>query len=315
MYLADQSSVGRQVAVKVILPGLANQPEFIRRFETEAQLVARLEHMHITPLYDYWRDPEGAYIVMRYMRGGSLRELIDQNKMNIETISHLIHQISTALEVAHRNQVVHRDIKPSNILLDEDGNAYLADFGIAKDIGGKVESHTQTDMLLGSPNYLSPEQARGEDITPQTDIYSLGATLYHAIANKPPFDGPDATAVVKARFEGPPKSMSKACGKDIPDEVEKLIARMLEVEPGKRYPTYGSLMGDMKRYLSKAGPVSLKKSSRRIKIKGKNAVKFDRTNKPNVTGKIRVGGDVKKKAVAKKSAPKKNPVAKNLLVN
>src|SRR4051812_14514496 len=178
VYRAHQTSVGREVAIKVILPHFANQPDFIRRFETEAQLVARLEHLHIIPLYDYWRDPQGAYLVMRWLRGGNLREALQAGPFDLPTTSLLLEQVTAALAVAHRSQVIHRDLKPANILLDEDGNAYLADFGIAKDLGTKLDSATQADMIIGSPDYLSPEQVRTEPVSPQTDIYSLGVTLY-----------------------------------------------------------------------------------------------------------------------------------------
>src|SRR5215831_2164372 len=125
VYRAYQSSIGREVAVKIILPRLANHPDFIRRFETEAQLIARLEHPHIIPLYDYWRDPEGAYLVMRWLRGGSLREALQSGPFGLEAAAIVLDQITGALASAHRNNVVHRDIKPANILLDEDSNAYL----------------------------------------------------------------------------------------------------------------------------------------------------------------------------------------------
>src|SRR5262245_61827630 len=135
VYLAYQPLIKREVAVKVILPRYANHPEFIRRFEAEAQLVARLEHLHIVPLYDYWREPDGAYLVMRYLRGGSLRSLIQEGPIAVETAMPIVDQIASALTIAHRHGVVHRDLKPDNVLLDDDGNAYLADFGIAKDLG------------------------------------------------------------------------------------------------------------------------------------------------------------------------------------
>jgi serine/threonine protein kinase len=133
VFQAKQSSVNREVAIKVILPEFANKPDFIRRFETEAQLIARLEHLHIVPLDDYWRDPDGAYLVMRLMRGGSLKDILRSGPLDFETIVKLVDQISAALEIAHKHGIIHRDMKPSNILLDEDGNAYLSDFGIAKE--------------------------------------------------------------------------------------------------------------------------------------------------------------------------------------
>ena len=187
VYKAYQSTVGREVAIKVILPHYANHPDFIRRFESEAQTIARLEHMHIIPLYDYWRDPDGAYLVMRWLRGGSLKDALSKDgAFDLRAATVLLDQIASALAVAHRNDVVHRDLKPGNILLDEDGNAYLADFGIAKDLGTINEGITG-DMLLGSPDYIAPEQARSETATTQSDIYSLGVVLYEALTSQHPF--------------------------------------------------------------------------------------------------------------------------------
>src|SRR5215468_2276912 len=165
VYRAYQPSVGREVAIKVIQPQLANHPDFIRRFEVEAQLVARLEHPHIVPLYDYWREPGGAYLVMRYLRGGTLHALIQRGPLALEVVARLLEQVGAALSAAHRQEVVHRDLKPANILLDADANFYLADFGIAKDLGDAgLSDLTQAGAVVGSPAYLSPEQIRAEPV-------------------------------------------------------------------------------------------------------------------------------------------------------
>ena len=188
VYRARQTSINREVALKVILPGLANKPDFIRRFETEAMLIARLEHPHIVPLHDYWRDGTGAYLVMRYLKGGSLRQVIEQEgKLDLNVILTVLEQICGALDLAHRSKVIHRDIKPDNILSDEDGNAYLADFGIAKDLELSNGSITEAEAVIGSLDYISPEQARSEDITSRTDIYSLGVTIHELLNGQHPF--------------------------------------------------------------------------------------------------------------------------------
>src|SRR5258708_35151581 len=184
VYRAYQPSVGREVAVKVILPQHANHPDFIRRFELEAQLIARLEHPHIVPLYDYWRDPEGAYLVMRWLPG-SLRAAIERGPWSVEAAARLLDQIASALTIAHREGVIHRDIKPDNILLDEDENAYLADFGIAKDLS--VGGATEEGALIGSPAYITPVQIKGEVVTPPPDIYTLGLVMYEILVTPKPF--------------------------------------------------------------------------------------------------------------------------------
>ncbi|HTE65690.1 MAG TPA: BTAD domain-containing putative transcriptional regulator, partial [Candidatus Binatia bacterium] len=134
VHRAYEPQVGREVAIKTIRSRFANDPEFIRRFEAEAQLVARVEHPHVVPLYDFWREPDGTYLVMRYLRGGSLRERLAQGPLEPEEAARLLDQVALALGAAHRRGVVHRDVKPANILFDEEGNAYLSDFGIAKDV-------------------------------------------------------------------------------------------------------------------------------------------------------------------------------------
>ncbi|MCJ7658556.1 MAG: serine/threonine protein kinase, partial [Anaerolineales bacterium] len=193
VYRATQPHVKREVAIKIILPEYANRPDFIRRFEAEAQLVAQLEHLHIVPLYDYWRERGGAYLVMRLMKGGSLEEsLRESGPWDPTNAARLVDQIASALEAAHKQGVVHRDLKPANILLDEEQNAYLSDFGIAKEIGADA-STTQTGAIMGTPAYISPEQARGEpDIDIRSDIYSLGVTFYFCITGEIPFKGETA---------------------------------------------------------------------------------------------------------------------------
>ncbi len=213
VYRAYQTAVGREVAVKIIRPEFANRPEFIRRFEAEAQLVARLEHLHIVPLYDYWREPTGAYLVMRYLRGGSLRPTMRSKIWTLETIGLLVEQICSALMIAHQANVIHRDIKPDNILLDEDKNAYLADFGIAKNISLLDTDPNASGQLIGSPAYFAPEQIRGMPLSPQTDIYSLGILTYELLAGKHPFEGT------------PPQGM-------IYKHVAETLTALSEVRPG-----------------------------------------------------------------------------------
>src|SRR5262249_31398088 len=141
-------------------------------------------HPHIVPLYDYWRDPEGAYIVMRYLRGGALNNLMNGRQWTLPEVNRVLSQLTGALALAHRFGVVHRDIKPENILLDEDNNAYLADFGIAQ-----ILSKSQSDDMagMGSPAYAAPEQVVGGITSLQSDIYSLGVILYELLTGQHPF--------------------------------------------------------------------------------------------------------------------------------
>ena len=164
--------LGREVGIKQIHPRLADDPSFVRRFEQEAQTIARLEHPHVVPLYDYWRDGSGAYLVMRWMRGGNLEDALERGSLPPEKAVTIVDQLSAALSAAHRAHTVHRDVKPANVLLDDDGNAYLSDFGIAEDLTDWREV-----MPPASLGYYSPEQLRGEEVTPSSDIYGLGMVV------------------------------------------------------------------------------------------------------------------------------------------
>ena len=236
VYRAYQSTIGREVAVKVILPHFANQPDFIRRFEAEAQIVARLEHLHIVPLYDYWREPSGAYLVMRWLRGGSLKDALHDGPFGLEPASYLLNQVATALAVAHTAEVVHRDLKPANILLDEEGNAYLADFGIALDLrlGNGEGEDEDSEAVAGSPAYLSPEQIRGEMATPQTDIYSLGITLYELLSGAHPFPDLNAVELLYKQINDPLPPLTMVAD-GVQDEVNAVIQRATAKDPRQRY--------------------------------------------------------------------------------
>ena len=173
VYRAHQPAVGRDVAIKVIRAELANQAEFVRRFEAEAHLVARLEHPHIVPLYDYWREPGAAFLVMRLL-AGTLHDYIHQQPLLVTEATKMLTQVGSALAVAHRAGVVHRDVKPANIFCDEDGNYFLGDFGIASQPDTSVPSR-------GSLGYAPPEQRRRQRPDPATDVYGLGVTLLESL--------------------------------------------------------------------------------------------------------------------------------------
>jgi len=235
VYRAVQPNVEREVAVKIILPAFANHPDFIRRFEAEAQLVARLEHPHIVPLYDYWREPGVAYLVMRLLRGGNVQNLIGQGPVPIEITAHMLEQICSALNAAHRIGVIHRDLKPANVLLDEDNNAYLADFGIAKNLGDPdFENQTQVDAIIGSPQYMSPEQIRSLSVRPQTDIYCLGVMLYEMLTGALPFTGPTPFDLIQHHINTPMPSLS-ARRAGLPAALDAVITRATAKDPDKRY--------------------------------------------------------------------------------
>lgn len=237
VYRAHQDIVKREVAIKVILPKFANHPEFIRSFETEAQLVASLEHPYIVPLYDFWREPDSAFLVMRWLRGGTLRSSLSARAWSVPEVLRLIIQISSALSAAHRRGVIHRDIKPDNILLDEDNNAYLTDFGIATNLANSKQPRVEINgrkAIIGSPEYMAPEQILNEPITPQTDIYSLGIVLYQIFTGKTPFKGDSPQEVLRQHVQDPMPSL-QAYRADLPNGLNKIIWKATAKHATARY--------------------------------------------------------------------------------
>jgi serine/threonine protein kinase/WD40 repeat protein/DNA-binding SARP family transcriptional activator len=226
VYRAYQPSVGREVAIKVIRPELVNQPSFVRRFEAEARLVAQLEHPHIVSLYDYWRDPDGAYLVMRWLRGGSLREALERGSWNLDPAARLLTQIAGALSYAHRQGVIHGDLKPGNVLLDDEANAYLSDFGIASSVADPAEAE---GFANSSPAYVSPEELEGDARTPRSDIYSLGLLTFELLTGRrPPMDG-SLPSVGSVR-------------PDLPAAIDDVIAKATAAHPDERHASVDAFL-------------------------------------------------------------------------
>jgi WD40 repeat protein/serine/threonine protein kinase len=246
VYRAYQLQVEREVAFKIILPDHANHPDFVRRFEAEAQVIARLEHFHIVPLYDFWREPDSAYLVMRWLRGGSLRNIIDQGPQELLVVSRLLDQVASALAVAHRSGVIHRDIKPDNVLLDEEGNAFLVDFGIAVDLL-KPDTPKQHESF-GSPAYASPEHIMGHTFTPQMDIYSLGIVLFELLTGKRPFASDDHMVLMRQHLSDPVPPL-QTLRPELPATLNTVIWRATAKSSQARYPNVLEFASDFRRAL------------------------------------------------------------------
>lgn len=232
VYRAYQPAVAREVAIKVILPEYASEEEFIRNFEVEAQMIAHLEHPYIVPLYDFWRDETGAYLVMRLLKGGSLRDRLRKGAIELKLAIHYFDQIALALSAAHKNGIVHRDLKPDNILLDTSNNAYLTDFGIARPVGTRPAD----DVVSGTLAYLSPEQLRGYPPMPQADIYSLGFMLYEMVMGEHPFPKGSVTEILMMHMQDPIRPFV------VPDvsitvthTINEIIQKMTAKDPDLRY--------------------------------------------------------------------------------
>ena len=232
VYRAIQPQVGREVAIKAVHPELANHPDFVRRFDHEAQIVARLEHPHVVPLYDYWREPNAAYLVMRFLRGGSVEDLLEAGPLDPSRVIAITDQIASALGAAHRQGVVHRDVKPGNVLLDEEGNAYLTDFGVALDAGSPERS--SGTMMRGTPAYLSPEQIRLQPAGPQSDVYALGIVVYEMLTGEHPFPETSLTALLDHHMRDALPSVG-TLRPELPGGVDEVIGRATAKDPDDRF--------------------------------------------------------------------------------
>jgi serine/threonine protein kinase/DNA-binding LacI/PurR family transcriptional regulator len=245
VYRAHQPSMHRDVALKVLPLDEAPDTSFSARFEQEAEMIARLEHIHILPVYSYGIQNNVAYLAMRLLRGGSLADLMDGQPLSMERTVDLFSQVSQGLAYAHSKGIIHRDLKPANILLDEVGHAYLTDFGLAKMIDGERDM-TKPDNIVGTPSYMSPEQLRGEHLDHRTDIYSAGVILYQMLTGKKPFDGDssDVISIIYKHLEKmPPRP--RELNPNLPVEVEQIVMKALAKSPDDRFDTIGEMAGKL----------------------------------------------------------------------
>jgi len=235
VHRATQPSLGRDVAVKVVRAELANRPEFIRRFEAEAQMVARIEHPSVVPLYDYWREPDRAYLVMRWMTGGSLETRLDQGAMEPAEVTQLVGEIGAALNAAHAAGVVHRDVKPGNILFDDEGRAYLGDFGIALETADLARP--EAALSEGSPVFASPEQLRREPVGPAADVHALGIVAFTALTGRTPFaETRDPVVQLHHQLNDPiPEASGLRAG--LPAGIDAVLAMATAKKAADRYPS------------------------------------------------------------------------------
>ncbi|MEM7159583.1 MAG: serine/threonine-protein kinase [Myxococcota bacterium] len=243
VYIARDPRVKRRVAVKLLKELFSGDPAVRRRFEQEAEAVAGLEHEAIVPVYDFG-DHEGMlYIVMRYVGGGTLRDRIKgEGKLRLRDVAMVIDRVAAALSAAHASELVHRDIKPANILFDEREVPYLSDFGVAK----APESIEETgSMMLGTPQYLSPEQAIGGEVDSRSDVYSLGVVAYHALAGRPPFEAktPMAMAMAHAMKE-PPKIREFV--PELPKVADDVFDKVLAKDREDRYQSAEHFARDLR---------------------------------------------------------------------
>ncbi|MBN1429893.1 MAG: protein kinase [Anaerolineae bacterium] len=243
IYLARQVSVGRDVAIKVLSPSLLSDETFMERFTREVETTAQLQHPRIIPIYDYGQYESLPYIVMAYIRGGTLDYLFKREPVNLSLTSHIVSQVAEALDFAHEQGVIHRDVKPSNILLDCSKNAILTDFGVARVIS--ETQHLTRDSIVGTPFYIAPEMLNESSLlTSAVDIYALGVTIYQILTGTPPFVGQSTAQIMWAHVNAPVPLLVET-RPDLPADLDVVLQKALAKLPASRYATAGELAADL----------------------------------------------------------------------
>ena len=250
IYKAYQPKLDRFVAIKVLSPQVVDEEGFLERFTQEARAVAQLNHPNIVPVYDFDQEGDMAYIVMKYVESGTLRSMITGTPLELGLTVDVLTQVGLALGYAHRRGVMHRDVKPSNILIGEGRWALLTDFGLAKILGGGGHI-TRSGIGMGTPDYMSPEQAQGMPGDGRVDLYSLGVTLYEMVTGRPPFQADSLMGVIVKHITQPPPPPRQFNPK-LPEALESAILTALAKDPADRFQTAEAMVAAIVRG---AGPV------------------------------------------------------------
>jgi eukaryotic-like serine/threonine-protein kinase len=248
VFRGQDTTLDRQVAIKILAPQFARDPSFVERFRREAQAAARLNHPNIVNVYDTGVDGDTNYIVMEYVEGRTLAEYLTRGgTLAPRKAAEIAEKVAEALAAAHAQGVIHRDIKPANIMVTRDGRVKVMDFGIARLVAGP-DTVEQTAAVLGTAAYLSPEQAQGQTVDARSDLYSLGIVLYEMVTGKPPFTGDSAMAVAYKHVQEtplPPSSLNA----DVPPRLDAVVMRALAKNPANRYQSAGEFRDDLMRVI------------------------------------------------------------------
>jgi serine/threonine protein kinase len=236
VYKGYQSDIDRYVAIKVLPPHPGQDPQYVERFRLEARTIARLQHPHILPLYDYGTQDDILYLATAYVSGGSLEEVIAEGPLPIPRVEKILREVGSALDYAHRQGVIHRDIKPGNILLDTEGHALLADFGIAKLVEGE-STLTGTGGIVGTPAYIAPEQTRAQQVDRRADLYSLGVVVFEMITGRQPYPSTTPMDAMLKHMNAPIPRLAEVLDSPPSTAVEAFIQRALAKEPQDRFLT------------------------------------------------------------------------------
>ncbi len=241
VYKGYHPSLDRYVAIKALHPAFMEHPGFIDRFEREARVVAKLEHPNIVPIYDFSEHEDRPYLVLKYVEGETLKARLDKSKLTYRETRQVFRVISSALAYAHQRGVLHRDVKPSNVLMDKEGQVYLADFGLAR-IAEASQTTLSGQMMMGTPHYISPEQAKGlGDLDEGTDIYSLGVMMYELLVGEVPFQADTPFSVIHDHIYSP-LPIPRDINPELNEELQRVILKALAKKRQDRYQDVPEMM-------------------------------------------------------------------------
>jgi len=245
VYRAYQSSLNRYVAIKVLPPHLGFDQEFVERFQREALASAQLRHPNIVVIHDVGHEQGLYFIVMELLEGRTLKQIIEEEgALSVERATRIVEQVAAALDYAHQRGFVHRDVKPANIFVSKEGHTTLTDFGIAK-AASEAQQLTRTGMLMGTPEYMSPEQAEGEKVDYRTDLYALGVVLYQMLVGQVPFRGTTPHAILHAVIYEPPIPLRRL-RPDLSPGIESMVLKAIDKRPERRYQSGAELAEALK---------------------------------------------------------------------
>jgi serine/threonine protein kinase len=243
VYRAVQQPLGREVALKALSPELFQDEGFVKRFETEAKTLAKLDHPNILPIYDFEVTEGVAFLTMPLIRGGTLRDILNRGPLDTLTAWRYLREIGDGLQHAHDAGIVHRDLKPTNVLVHSDGRAMLADFGLARGAGQPTHL-TTIGLAIGTPGYMAPEQVMGHEVDRRCDIYAMGVLTFEMLTGRLPFIGSNRMEVAYATVNAPVPSAAKL-NNALPDELDQLLAKVLAKDPAQRPQTVRDLLAQM----------------------------------------------------------------------
>ncbi|MBZ0278585.1 MAG: protein kinase, partial [Anaerolineae bacterium] len=307
VYKAYHARLDRYVAIKVMHRAFKDDPNFQARFQREAQIVARLEHPNIVTVYDYSEHDGEPYLVMKYVEGKTLKRVLNEGAPSLEQVLHIVESVGSALDYAHKHDVLHRDVKPSNIIIDANNMVYLTDFGLAR-IAGAGESTMSQDMILGTPQYISPEQAQSQGLVDsRTDIYSFGIVLYELLVGRVPFNADTPFAVVHDHIYSR-LPMPSAANPEVPPEIERVLLKSLAKNPADRYATAKEMTDAFRAAVAASGIKALNPDRRQVAEESLAKIRPELDNSPTVIGDEPKAASAEPKAAPRSANPRIPPM-------